>query len=202
MFTSRAEFRLLLREDNADLRLTEHGRELGLVDDERWDAFCRKKEAVEAEKARLESIWLTPHNPLGKAFAAQTGIELSRETNAMDLLKRPEMKYQTLAGVRDLQCPSLPPAVTEQVEIQAKYAGYVARQKDEIERLQRNEATAIPAELDYEEVRGLSAEAIEKLTAVAPTTIGQAARVPGITPAAVSLLLVHLKRRGQSRQVA
>lgn len=202
MFTSRAEYRLLLREDNADLRLTEQGRQLGLVDDERWDAFCRKKEAVEAEKARLESIWLTPHNPLGKAFAAHTGIELSRETNAMDLLKRPEMKYQTLAGVRDLQCPSLPPAVTEQVEIQAKYAGYVARQKEEIERLQRNEATAIPAELDYEEVRGLSAEAIEKLTAVAPTTIGQAARVPGITPAAVSLLLVYLKRRGQSRQVA
>lgn len=202
MFTSRAEYRLLLREDNADLRLTEQGRKLGLVDDERWDAFCRKKEAIEAEKARLTSIWLTPHNALGKAFAERTGIDLSRETNALDLLKRPEMHYAVLAGVRDLACPQLPAAVSEQVEIQAKYAGYVARQKEEIERLQRNEATAIPDQLNYEDVRGLSAEAIEKLSAVAPATIGQAARVPGITPAAVSLLLVHLKRRSRSRQVA
>lgn len=199
MFTSRAEYRLQLREDNADLRLTETGRGFGLVDESRWAAFARKREAIERESARLASVWAAPNNPLGREIAQTLGIEVSRESSARDLLKRPEINYAQLMSV-----PSLGPAVAEaevaeQVEIGVKYAGYLDRQRDEIERQQRNESTPIPGEFDYATVRGLSAEAQQKLERVRPQTVGQAQRIPGMTPAAISLLLVHLTRARRAR---
>jgi len=201
MFTSRAEYRLQLREDNADLRLTERGRELGLVDDTRWAAFSAKREAIEHETARLKSLWAAPGNPLAHAIEATLGVAVSREGNAHDLLRRPELDYATLMRV-----PALGPAVddakvAEQVEVQAKYAGYVDRQRDEIERQRRHETTSIPGSFDYAHVSGLSAEVRSKLENARPDTIGQAQRISGVTPAAISLLLVHLKRRS-ARQVA
>ncbi|HET7126634.1 MAG TPA: tRNA uridine-5-carboxymethylaminomethyl(34) synthesis enzyme MnmG, partial [Lysobacter sp.] len=199
MFTSRAEYRLQLREDNADARLTPVGRELGLVDDARWEAFGRKREAIAAETARLSALWAAPNNALGAAIARHIGIEVSRESNAIDLLRRPELDYAKL-----MQVPELGPAVddakvAEQVEIQAKYAGYLDRQREEIARAQRHETTAIPASFDYSQVSGLSVEARQKLERVRPETLGQAQRIPGMTPAAVSLLLVHLERRRRER---
>ncbi|MBK8068653.1 MAG: tRNA uridine-5-carboxymethylaminomethyl(34) synthesis enzyme MnmG [Rhodanobacteraceae bacterium] len=195
MFTSRAEYRLQLREDNADARLTPVGREFGLVDDSRWAAFSRKREAVDRESARLRALWAAPTNMLGQQFAATTGAPLSRETHAIDLLKRPDMAYVTLTAVDGFGPPVDDPAVAEQVEIEAKYAGYVERQQGEIARAQRHEAAEIPDGFDYRRVTGLSAEVLQKLERVRPSTLGQAGRIPGVTPAAVSLLLVHLKRR-------
>ena len=197
MFTSRAEYRLQLREDNADLRLTERGRALGLVDDARWERFSRKRDAVAAETARLAAVWAAPNNALGREAVATLGIELSRETHALDLLRRPELGYATLMTV-PLLGPGVDDAnVAEQVEIEAKYAGYLARQREEIARQQRHEHTPIPAAFDYARVRGLSNEVQQKLERVRPQTVGQAQRIPGMTPAAISLLLVHLtKRRG------
>src|SRR5690606_27076799 len=194
MFTSRAEYRLQLREDNADARLTPVGRELGLVDDARWAAFSRKREAIERETARLSALWAAPNNALGAALAGSIGVEVSRECNAIDLLRRPELDYATL-----MQVPQLGPGVddakvAEQVEIETKYAGYLDRQRTEIARQQRNEATPVPDGFDYATVRGLSAEAQQKLERVRPQTVGQAQRIPGMTPAAISLLLVHLER--------
>ncbi len=199
MFTSRAEYRLQLREDNADLRLTETGRGLGIVDDARWDAFTTKRDAIARETERLRALWATPGNALGRELEQATGIGVSRETNALDLLKRPEMDYAKLLSV-----PSLGPAVAdakvaEQVEIGVKYAGYLDRQRDEIERQRRNEDTAIPDGFDYAAVRGLSAEVQQKLERVRPQSIGQAQRIPGMTPAAISLLLVHLTRQRRAR---
>jgi len=199
MFTSRAEYRLQLREDNADLRLTPVGRELGLVDEARWRAFEHKREAIARETARLSSMWAAPNNALGREVAATLGIEVSRETSALDLLKRPELDYAKLTSV-----PSLGPAaddamVAEQVEIAVKYSGYLDRQREEISRQQRHETTAIPAGFDYAGVRGLSAEVAQKLERVRPETIGQAQRIPGMTPAAISLLLVHLTRQRRAR---
>ena len=199
MFTSRAEYRLQLREDNADLRLTEAGRELGLVDDTRWSAFSVKREAIARETERLRGLWATPANAIGRELAEATGVVVSRETNALDLLKRPELDYAKLMAV-----PSLGPAVAdakvaEQVEIGVKYAGYLDRQREEIERQQRNEDTAIPAGFDYAAVRGLSAEVQQKLERVRPQTVGQAQRIPGMTPAAISLLLVHIARQKRAR---
>lgn len=199
MFTSRAEYRLQLREDNADLRLTEKGRELGLVDDVRWEKFSRKREAIEAETARLRALWATPGNALGREVEATLGVAVSRETNVLDLIKRPELDYAKVTSV-----PGIGPAVedakvAEQVEIGVKYAGYLDRQRDEIERQQRNESTPVPEGFDYAAVRGLSAEAQQKLERVRPQTIGQAQRIPGMTPAAISLLLVHLERARRSR---
>jgi tRNA uridine 5-carboxymethylaminomethyl modification enzyme len=199
MFTSRAEYRLQLREDNADLRLTGVGRELGLVDDARFARFEAKREAIERERARLSTVWAAPNNPLGNEIAATLGIELTRETSALDLLKRPGIDYARL-----LSLPSLAPAVAdadvaEQVEIGTKYSGYLDRQRDEIARRQHHEATAIPAAFDYAGVHGLSAEVRQKLERVRPETVGQAQRIPGMTPAAISLLLVHLARASRSR---
>ncbi|HDS0922526.1 TPA: tRNA uridine-5-carboxymethylaminomethyl(34) synthesis enzyme MnmG [Stenotrophomonas maltophilia] len=199
MFTSRAEYRLQLREDNADVRLTGIGRELGVVDDRRWAAFQAKQEAVAQESARLRALWATPANALGREVEAALGVAVSRETNVLDLIKRPELDYAKL-----MQVPSLGPGVAdakvaEQVEIGVKYAGYLDRQREEIERQQRHENTAIDAGFDYASVRGLSAEVQQKLERVRPQTIGQAQRIPGMTPAAISLLLVHLERARRSR---
>ncbi len=199
MFTSRAEYRLQLREDNADVRLTGIGRGLGVVDDRRWAAFQAKQEAVAQESARLRALWATPANALGREVDATLGVAVSRETNVLDLIKRPELDYAKL-----MQVPSLGPGVAdakvaEQVEIGVKYAGYLDRQREEIERQQRHENTAIDAAFDYASVRGLSAEVQQKLERVRPQTIGQAQRIPGMTPAAISLLLVHLERARRSR---
>ena len=197
MFTSRAEYRLQLREDNADLRLTETGRTLGLVDDARWERFSRKRDAVAAETARLAAVWAAPNNALGRETVETLGIDLSRETHALDLLRRPELDYAALMRVPSLGPGTDDAGVAEQVEIEAKYAGYLARQREEIARQQRHEHTPIPAAFDYARVRGLSNEVQQKLERVRPQTVGQAQRIPGMTPAAISLLLVHLtKRRG------
>jgi len=199
MFTSRAEYRLQLREDNADLRLTETGRALGLVDDARWRRFEAKREAIARETGRLRALWATPGNALGREVGDALGVQVSRETSVLDLIKRPELDYARLMAV-----PSIGPGVddarvAEQVEIGVKYAGYLDRQRDEIERQQRNESTPIPAGFDFASVRGLSAEVQQKLERVRPETIGQAQRIPGMTPAAISLLLVHLERARRSR---
>ena len=194
MFTSRAEYRLHLREDNADLRLSAQGRELGCVPETRYVRLQRKNEAIEAERARLRALWVTPANELGRALETTLGVAVSREAHALDLLRRPELDYAGLTRV-----PGIGPAVddgevAEQVEIGIKYAGYLERQRAEIERSRSNEDTAIPQDFDYERVRGLSAEVMHKLKGTRPTTIGQAQRISGVTPAAISLLLVHLKR--------
>ena len=202
MFTSRAEYRLALREDNADLRLTEQGRLLGVVSDERWQAFERKRDAIARERSRLHDLWVTADNPPGRALSAALGLKLSREVRALDLLKRPELDYAGLTSVAEIGPPVADPKVAEQVEIQVRYAGYLDRQAEEIARNQRQESASIPANFDYQAVTGLSSEVIEKLSAARPETVGQAARVPGVTPAAVSLLLVHLKKRSLKRKIA
>jgi tRNA uridine 5-carboxymethylaminomethyl modification enzyme len=202
MFTSRAEYRLQLREDNADLRLTETGRRLGLVNDERWWVFEGKKAAIEAEQLRLGSIWVTPDNDIGKSLEDTLGVVLSKEAKALDLLKRPEISYSDLMKVAGLGPGSSDERVAEQVDVQVRYAGYLVRQAGEVERNQRNEDTLIPSGFDYTRVQGLSAELREKLRKTRPESIGQAARMPGMTPAAISLLLVFLKRHRSDLQVA
>ncbi len=196
MFTSRAEYRLLLREDNADLRLTEKGRELGLVDDERWAAFATKKEAIEQEQQRLRDTWLRPGKLDEVEVERILGTRLSKEVRAAEALRRPEVSYASLMSLTEIGPGVYDPKVAEQVEIQAKYAGYINRQLEEIERHRRYEETALPNVLDYATVTGLSNEVRQKLAEQRPATIGQAARIPGVTPAAVSLLLVHLKKIG------
>jgi tRNA uridine 5-carboxymethylaminomethyl modification enzyme len=200
MFTSRAEYRLSLREDNADARLTEIGRRLGCVDDGRWDAFCRKRDAVALELERLKSTWVNPHSLGDDAMARVFGKPLEREYTLADLLRRPGVSYQALAtlGSAGTATAATDPQVGEQVEISVKYAGYIARQQDEVARLESHENTRIPASLDYNRVRGLSFEVRQKLSAQRPETVGQASRISGITPAAISLLLVHLKRLGKA----
>ncbi|HZY33236.1 MAG TPA: tRNA uridine-5-carboxymethylaminomethyl(34) synthesis enzyme MnmG, partial [Rhodanobacter sp.] len=195
MFTSRAEYRLHLREDNADLRLTEKGFELGVVPQARFDALRAKRDAVEHELQRLGALWVTPANARGAAVERQLGIAVSRETSVIDLLRRPELGYAALTAVPELGPPVERDDVAAQVEVQVKYAGYLERQREEIERQRRHEHLAIPAGFDYDKVRGLSAEVLLKLKRTLPPTVGQAARVSGVTPAAISLLLVHLKRR-------
>lgn len=198
MFTSRAEYRLSLREDNADTRLTEIGRQLGCVDDIRWDAFCRKKDAVDRELQRLSSTWVNPRILVEADMVRVFGKPLEREYALTDLLRRPEVTHSSLASLSvpgsDRDALAVPDQVAEQVEILVKYAGYISRQKDEVARQATHESTRIPATLDYAKVRGLSVEVVQKLTAQRPETVGQAARVSGVTPAAISLLLVHLKR--------
>ena len=199
MFTSRAEYRLILREDNADLRLTEKGRELGLVDERRWAAFCEKREAIEREEQRLKSTWVRPGTAQGEAIAARFGTPLAHEYNLHNLLARPEIDYAALAEITGEAVDN--PQVAEQVEIRIKYAGYIDRQQEEIERLRGSENTALPADLDYAAIGGLSKEIQGKLSAARPQTLGQASRIPGVTPAAVSLLLIHLKKRGAGRSL-
>ena len=194
MFTSRAEYRLHLREDNADLRLTETGFDLGVVPAERFDAMRAKRDAVERETARLQALWATPANALGTALQAQHGIALSHETSAIDLLRRPELDYAALTRTAGFGPAVEHEDVAAQVEVQAKYAGYLDRQRDEIERQRRHESMPIPEGFDYDHVRGLSAEVSAKLKRVRPVTLGQARRINGVTPAAISLLLVHLRR--------
>jgi tRNA uridine 5-carboxymethylaminomethyl modification enzyme len=208
MFTSRAEFRLQLREDNADLRLTEIGRRLGLVDDARWNAFCKKRDAIAAERERLRTTWVNPKIIDAAQATELFGAPLEHEYNLAELLKRPSVTYDTftqLATRHVLPPEALPPAatmtkderaaVTEQVEIDIKYAGYIDRQREEVTRAAANENLRLPADLDYKDVRGLSAEVTQKLNAQKPATLGHASRISGITPAAISLLLVHLKKR-------
>jgi len=202
MFTSRAEYRLQLREDNADLRLTETGRRLGLVNDKRWQAFEKKKAAIEAEQQRLGAIWVTPDNDFGKSLKKTLGVALSKEARALDLLKRPEVSYTDLMNVAGLGPGTSDVKVAEQVEVQVRYAGYLTRQAGEVEKNRRNESTLIPPAFDYDSVPGLSAELREKLHNTLPESIGQASRIPGMTPAAISLLLVFLKRHRAERQVA
>ncbi len=197
MFTSRAEYRLQLREDNADLRLTPAGRELGLVDDRRWAAFNIKRDTIEAEQNRLHNIWVSADNALGRAIMQLYGIPLSKEARALDLLKRPELGYEKLVAIDGIGPGVADSLVAQQVEIQVRYAGYLDRQAEEIARRMKHEALEISQDFDFRGVHGLSAEVTEKLLAGKPETVGQAARMPGITPAAISLLMVHLKKSGR-----
>jgi len=201
MFTSRAEHRLLLREDNADLRLTAFGRELGLVDDERWQVFEAKQRLSDLEVERLEKARVHPSDVPAEWARRVLQGPLTRDASGFELLRRPEVTYDALleiVGARDWTQADdrLPAQVRVQVEVRAKYAGYIERQEDEIERQRRNEETRLPDDLDYTQVVGLSHEVRQKLAEARPATIGLAGRLPGITPAAVSILLVHLKKRG------
>lgn len=195
MFTSRAEYRLLLREDNADLRLTEKGRALGLVDDVRWQRFSEKQQAIVNEQRRLASIWLRPEDIEPELAEVLLGQPLAHEVNLLDLLKRPELDYNKLMQLPGAGDPVPDDAVSGQVEIQAKYAGYISRQQAEVEKHRQHEEMRLPESIEYNKVTGLSAEVTLKLTEHKPTTIGQASRISGITPAAISLLLVHLKSK-------
>ncbi|AKG16923.1 tRNA uridine 5-carboxymethylaminomethyl modification protein [Moraxella bovoculi] len=198
MFTSRAEHRLLLREDNADERLTAIGRELGLVDDERWAKFSQKMESIASETARLKDIWATPNNAIGEAFMENTGEILTKENSLLDLLKRPNITFADIAKVSD---STVGDDVGEQIEISVKYQGYIDRQNDEIEQMKRLENTALPLDFDYASVSGLSNEIVQKLTQVRPATLGQASRISGVTPAAVSLLAMTVKKLKKAQVV-
>ena len=200
MFTSRAEYRLLLREDNADLRLTEKGRELGLVCDERWQKFVEKREGIEIETQRLSSTWVQPKTPEGDQVNALVDQPISREYSLMDLIKRPNINYSDVAGIKGEASNN--PQVSEQVEIQIKYSGYIDRQSEEIERLRRYENTLLPVDFDYHGVEGLSNEVKQKLSDARPDTLARASRVPGVTPAAISLLLIYLKKHGALERAA
>ena len=193
MFTSRAEYRLILREDNADLRLTEKGRELGMVSDERWNAFSEKREAIELETQRLKSTWILPNTPEGDVVNNVIKNPLTREYSLMDLLKRPEITYGDICDLKGSAVTD--PQVSEQVEIAAKYDGYITRQLEEIEQMRRYENTILPADVDYSQVGGLSNEIIQKMTELRPETLGHASRIQGVTPAALSQLLIYLKKK-------
>lgn len=192
MFTSRAEYRLILREDNADIRLTEKGRELGLINDDLWQMFSEKTEAIKQETLRMQSTWVQPDSSIAKRLNTQIERPLSREYSLMELMRRPELDFSKIAEIVGESHVS--DAVAEQVEIAAKYEGYINRQLDDIEKLKRNESMKLPADMDFDKVKGLSNEVKQKLLESRPETLGQASRIPGITPAAVSLLLVSLKK--------
>ena len=202
MFTSRAEYRLLLREDNADIRLTAKGRELGLVDDARWAAFNEKMEIIEKETQRLKETWIHKDHVAVDQVNALLKTPLIREASLEDLIRRPEIRYNDLMAIDGLGSEFDNQAALEQVEIHTKYAGYIARQQDEINKQLRHEQTVLPKDFDYSTVSGLSNEVIAKLTDSRPDTIGQASRISGITPAAISLLLVYLKKQGLLRKTA
>lgn len=202
MFTSRAEYRLMLREDNADARLTEKGREFGLVDDARWAAFNEKMEQIALERQRLKQSWVHPQHAALQAVNALVKTPLTKEASLEELMRRPEVTYAQLMQITDLGPGLDDQAAAEQVEIQIKYEGYIHRQQDEIAKQQRNEQTLLPQQFDYKTVQGLSNEVIVKLNQTQPQTVGQAARISGITPAAISLLLVYLKKQGLLRKSA
>ncbi|ADZ93423.1 tRNA uridine-5-carboxymethylaminomethyl(34) synthesis enzyme MnmG [Marinomonas mediterranea] len=202
MFTSRAEYRLVLREDNADMRLTEKGRELGVVSDERWAAFCEKRESIERETQRMKSSWIVPNTPESEAINPKLETPISREYNLLDLLKRPGIEYSDVANLKNAPEEKIDIRVAEQVQISVKYEGYISRQADDIERLRRQENTALPEDLDYSGIDGLSNEVKQKLIDAKPQTLAAASRIQGITPAAISLLLVHLKKRSIARKSA
>ena len=197
MFTSRAEYRLLLRQDNADLRLTEIGRSAGLVGEKRWKVFCDKKEKIELEQQRLKNSWVQPNSQLAKKISNKTKSPLSREYSLLDLLKRPELSYQDIVGFDESVC--LPTEIAEQVEVQAKYSGYINRQQQEIDKLRRQENTLIPRGFNFNQISGLSNEVKQKLSDTQPETIAKAARIPGITPAATAILLIHLKKNSTKK---
>jgi tRNA uridine 5-carboxymethylaminomethyl modification enzyme len=194
MFTSRAEYRLQLREDNADLRLTETGYKLGLVDEQRMAAFELKRNNVEREKARLEKTWIRPETADPEKVQRILGQPLQREASLLELLRRPEVDYQSLVELADLDSPLQDKQTIRQIEIQVRYSGYIERQVAEIERLRRSDHVSIPDTIDYQNVRGLSSEVTQKLTEIRPENIGQASRIPGITPAAISLLLIYIRK--------
>ncbi|MDO6427647.1 tRNA uridine-5-carboxymethylaminomethyl(34) synthesis enzyme MnmG [Thalassotalea sp. 1_MG-2023] len=202
MFTSRAEYRLLLREDNADIRLTETGRKLGLVDDKRWQRFNEKLENIEVERQRLKSTWIQKDHSAVEQINKLVKNPISRENSLEELLRRPEVRYQDLMAIDSLGQPLADKQAAEQVEIQIKYAGYIDRQLDDIAKKKRHEDTLIPVEFDYSQISGLSNEVVAKLTDAKPETIGKASRISGITPAAISLLLVYLKKHGLLRKSA
>ncbi|MDO4895444.1 tRNA uridine-5-carboxymethylaminomethyl(34) synthesis enzyme MnmG [Moraxella sp.] len=197
MFTSRAEHRLLLREDNADERLTAIGRELGLIDDARWARFNDKMDAIASESARLQDIWATPNNAIGQAFMANTSEILTKENTLLDLLKRPNINFADIAKVAD---SSVSDEVGEQIEIAVKYQGYIDRQNDEIEQMKRLENTPLPMDFDYASVSGLSNEIVQKLSQVRPATLAQAGRISGVTPAAISLLAMTIKKMAKAKK--
>ena len=201
MFTSRAEYRLQLREDNADMRLTEIGRKLGLVDNVRWEAFSRKQEALAREQERLKKTFVQPANLGAETMQTIFGKPLEHEYSLFELLRRPEVSYEQVLSLGESGLGEVDPAVREQVEIAAKYQGYIDRQIDEVARSRGQENTKLPADLDYREIHGLPIEAQQKLNAHKPETIGQASRISGITPAAISLLLVHLKRKSRAKAI-
>ena len=192
MFTSRAEYRLLLREDNADLRLTEKGFALGCVDQQRYDQFCQKRDAIIAEGHRLKSTWIQRNSVAAKAFAEKFSTSFEREYSLMDLLRRPEIQYDELMSLEGIATTTLDESITTQVDIHAKYAGYITRQEREIERQKYYENTPIPDNFDYHRVKGLSSEVLQKLNKIKPVTLAQASRISGVTPAAISLLMVYL----------
>ena len=211
MFTSRAEYRLSLREDNADMRLTSIGRELGLVDDRRWNVFCRKQEAVSRETSRLQEIWVGPKHESAKVVSGLLGQDLSHECSLADILRRPGVSYRAITGLADgMWSPGsldddlgLAQQIADQVEISIKYQGYIDRQALEIARQEHNEGFPLSESLDYTQVLGLSKEVQQKLNLHKPGTLGQAGRISGVTPAALSLLLVHLKKGlGRSQELA
>ncbi len=201
MFTSRAEYRLLLREDNADIRLTEKGRELGLVDDKRWQRFNEKMENIELERQRLRSTWIQKDHQKIAQINELLKTPMSKEASLEDLIRRPEVNYNDLMNIEGLGSALTDTQASEQVEIQIKYAGYIDRQLDEIAKKKRNEDTKIPADFDYQQISGLSNEVVAKLKDARPETIGKASRISGITPAAISLLLVYLKKHGLLRKL-
>ena len=200
MFTSRAEYRLLLREDNADTRLTEKGRELGLVDDVRWKAFSEKQELVETELKRLKGQWVNPNSINADKINELLKTPMQRESTLEAMIRRPEVDYESLMKIEGLGPAIADPVAAEQVEINIKYQGYIDRQLDEIAKLKRHEDTALPVDLDYSEIKGLSNEVTAKLNDIKPHSIGQASRVSGITPAAISILLIYLKKSGVRRK--
>jgi tRNA uridine 5-carboxymethylaminomethyl modification enzyme len=202
MFTSRAEYRLLLREDNADIRLTEQGYKLGLVDEARWKRFNEKMENVEQERQRLRGIWVQKDHAQIDEVNKLLKMPLSKEANLEELLRRPEVAYNDLVSIAGLGPVMRDKQASEQIEIQTKYAGYIARQQDDIAKKKRNENTLIPIDFDYKQISGLSNEVVAKLEDARPETIGKASRISGITPAAVSLLLVYLKKHGLLRKTA
>jgi tRNA uridine 5-carboxymethylaminomethyl modification enzyme len=195
MFTSRAEYRLLLREDNADLRLMPKARELGLIDEPYWQAFQYKQEMITQERSRLQSVIVRPDTPAAKQIETLIEQPLVREYRLVELLKRPSLSYHQLMTIEELGPGIVHEKAAEQIEIQAKYAGYIERQEEEIAKLIRQESAKIPENIDYVEIAGLSTEVKQKLNQIRPVTVGMATRIPGITPAAISLLLVHLKKR-------